>query len=130
MQLNEELLKKVGVTEITYENDPNYVRYDGRTCITNEPTFKLSLELDNRKLEDFQKAIEKLDKKTDEMELKNELLTMHNVNACPGLNISERIDNYLNNDDYICENNNDDYICENPWSVNRIENEKYHIKHR
>ena len=94
MQLNEELLRKVGVTDITYENNPNYIPYDGR-CMTNAPTIKLSLELDNRKLEDFQKAIKKLDEKTDEMELKDELLTMHNVNECPGSNIREKIDNYL-----------------------------------
>lgn len=95
LDLNEGLLRKIGVTEISYENNANNVCYDDCSYVMNEPTFKLSLELDKNKLEDFQKAIEKLDRKTDEMELKNELLTMHKVNACPGLNVSEKLDNYL-----------------------------------
>lgn len=93
--LDEELLRKAGVTEITYENNQDCVCYDDCAYVANEPTFKLSLELDKNKLENFQKIIEKLDEKTDEMELKNELLIMHEVNAYPGLNVSEKFDNYM-----------------------------------
>ena len=96
MHLDEELLRKAGVTEITYENDPNYgICYDDCAYMANEPTFKLSLELDKNRLEDFQKAIEKLGEKTDEMELKSELLTMHELNASPGSYFSEKFDNYM-----------------------------------
>lgn len=99
MQLNEELLRKAGVTEITYENNQDCAGLCYDNCayvaVANEPTFRLSLELDKNKLEDFQKAIEKLGSKTDEMELKNELLIMHEVNACPGSNFTEKFDNYM-----------------------------------
>lgn len=102
MELNEELLRKVGVTEISYENNANIRYYDGCGYVTNEPTFKLSLELDRDHLNAFQNTVAELSKnsnfKTDEMELKNELLTMHKVNKCPGLNINEKIDNYLSKD--------------------------------
>lgn len=99
MQLNEELLRKIGVTEISYENNANIGCYDSCEYVTNEPMFKLSLELNKDRLDAFQNTVAELSKnsnfKTDELELKNELLTMHEVNDCLGLNVSEKIDNYL-----------------------------------
>ena len=95
MHLDEELLRRAGVTEISYENNQDCVCYDDCAYVANKPTFKLSLELDKNRLEDFQKAIEKLGEKTDEMELKNELLIMHEVSESPGLNFNEKFDNYM-----------------------------------
>ena len=128
MDLNEELLRKIGVTEISYENNANIGYYDDCGCVTNEPMFKLSLELDRDRLDAFQSTLAELNKnsnfKTDEMELKNELLTMHKVNECPGLNISEKIDNYLSKD-------LDEFVSVGEQSTCECEIiTRYKIKHR
>ncbi len=128
MQLNEELLRKFGVTEISSENNANIGCYDDYGYVTTEPMFKLSLELDRDRLDAFQNTLAELNKnsnfKTDEMELKNELLTMHEVNDCLGLNVSEKIDNYLHKDLDELISVDEQSTCEREIIT------RYKIKHR
>ena len=95
--LNEDLLRRNGVTQITCEQDTACVESLGCGYMTvpKPPKYSVSLELDEAGLVKFGDALaaqESLDEMT---EFKRELATMHGVNACEGATIQEKIDNYL-----------------------------------
>lgn len=95
--LNEDLLRRNGVTQITAQTDNTLIdTLGGSFGVGYGPTkYSVSLELDEAGLVKFGDALaaqESLDEMT---EFKRELATMHGVNACEGDTIQEKIDNYI-----------------------------------
>lgn len=95
--LNEDLLRRNGVTQITAQTENTCLdTLGGSFGVGCGPTkYSVSLELDEAGLVKFGDALaaqESLDEMT---EFKRELATMHGVNACEGATIQEKIDNYL-----------------------------------
>lgn len=95
MIIDEELLRKNGVTEITTPDWSDiYSEKMGYYCYPIPDTFKLSFELDSDGVGKLQDALKCLDK-TPDIETKSELLTMHQVEEAEGHNIFEKIVNYI-----------------------------------
>lgn len=96
--LNEDLLRRNGVTQITAQTDDTFLdtlegSYVGMGF---GPTkYSVSLELDEAGLVRFGDALAAQENLDDMTEFKRELATMHGVNACEGATIQEKIDNYI-----------------------------------
>ena len=124
--LNEDLLKRHGVTQITAQTDNTYVDTLGGSFVGlgfGPTKYNVSLELDEAGLARFSDALtaqENLDEMT---EFKRELATMHGVNACEGVTIQEKIDNYL-------EMTEPRKKCKNTKTTNPLYITRYKLKHR
>lgn len=123
--LNEDLLRKNGVTQITAQTDNVYLDTDD-SCVSfgvGPTKYSVSLELDEAGLAKFSDALSAQENLDDITEFKRELATMHGVNACEGTTVKEKIDNYLEKTEP--RKNNDCVKMTNPYYVI-----KYKLKHR
>ena len=93
-----ETLKDYGVQSITVEHPCNNLAITGDEFgalrIDSGPKYNIELSVDNIGLKRLQDAIAKEPRKPED-ELKHELNVMHNVNACEGTSMNEKIDNYF-----------------------------------
>ena len=124
--LNEDLLRRNGVTQITAQTENACLDTLGGSYVgfgAGPTKYSVSLELDEAGLVKFSDALaaqENLDEMT---EFKRELATMHGVNACEGATIQEKSDNYL-------EMTEPRKKCKNTKTTNPHQVIRYKIKHR
>ena len=124
--LNEDLLKRHGVTQITAQTDntPDYTLGGSYVGLGFGPTkYNVSLELDEAGLARFSDALATQENLDDMTEFKRELATMHGVTASEGATIQEKIDNYL-------EKTESRKKCKNTKTTNPHYITRYKLKYR
>lgn len=124
--LNEDLLRRNGVTQITAQTENTCLDTLGGSYVgfgAGPTKYSVSLELDEAGLVKFSDALAAQENLDDITEFKRELAIMHGVNACEGTTVKEKIDNYLEKTEP--RKNNDCVKMTNPYYVI-----KYKLKHR
>ena len=96
----DELSKIPGIKSVTVDNyTPNFsYGLDGDeisfVSIHDEPRINVELELDGGEFTRLQEALKIIGRSPDEQDL-HDLKTMHNILECNGLNVSDKVTNYL-----------------------------------